>query len=96
MKRPIPKIMNKTQLVDAIAADANITKIEARKAVDAFVRTATKALSEGDKISLSGFGSFSVVQMSARMGRNPRTGMPVKIAPRRVVKFRPTLDLDME
>ena len=86
--------MNKAQLVEAIALDGGISKVEARKAVDAFIRVAVQALREDDKILLSGLGVFSVQHKPARTGRNPRTGATVKIAPKRVVKFRPTAELD--
>lgn len=86
--------MNKTQLVEAISLDTGISRIDAIKAVDAFVRIAVRALKEEDKIVLQGFGAFSVQHKPERTGRNPRTGAPVKIAPKRVVKFRPTVELD--
>lgn len=86
--------MNKTQLVEAIALDANITKIEARKAIDALIRATTQALREGDRLTLTGLGTFCVQQKAARIGRNPRTGAAVKIASRKVVKFRPGIELE--
>jgi len=86
--------MNKTQLVDAIAKEAAITKVDAKKAVDAFIKVTQKALKEGDKVVLVGFGSFSVAKKPARTGRNPRTGAPIKIAPKNVCKFKPGADLN--
>ena len=86
--------MNKTQLAEAIAVDANISKIDARKAVDALIRVTAQTLREGDRLVLSGLGSFCVQQRSERTGRNPRTGAPVRIPPRKVIKFRPTVDLE--
>ncbi|MCH5335381.1 MAG: HU family DNA-binding protein [Alistipes sp.] len=86
--------MNKAQLVEAMALDAGISKTDARKAVDAFVRVTVQALREEDKILLSGLGVFSVQHRPARMGRNPRTGAPVRIAPKRTLRFRPTIELD--
>lgn len=86
--------MNKTQLVEAIALDANMTKLEARKAVDAVIRIAARTLREGDRLTLTGLGTFSVQQKSERVGRNPRTGAAVKIPPRKVVKFRPTVEIE--
>lgn len=86
--------MNKTQLIEAVALEANISKVSAKRAVDAFVHAVVRTLQEGDKLSLTGLGTFSVLQKSARTGRNPRTGAAVKIAAKRVVKFRPTLELD--
>lgn len=86
--------MNKTQLIETVSSEANISKVEAKRAVDALVQATIQALQQGDKISFAGLGTFSVAQRSARTGRNPRTGAAVKIAAKRVVKFRPTLELD--
>ncbi len=86
--------MNKAQLVEAIALDTNISKIEARKAVDSLIRVIVQTLREGDRITLTGLGTFSVQQKSERTGRNPRTGALVKIPPRRVIKFRPTAEVE--
>jgi len=86
--------MNKTQLVEAVALDANITKVEARKAVDAMIRATVQVLREGDRLTLTGLGSFSVQQKAARTGRNPRTGAAVRIPARKVVKFRPTVEIE--
>lgn len=82
--------MNKAQFVEAIALDANISKIDARKAVDAMIRVTVQSLREGERLTLTGLGTFSVQQKSERVGRNPRTGAAVKIPPRKVIKFRPT------
>ena len=86
--------MNKTQLVEAIALDANITKVDARKAVDALIRVTVQALREGERVTLTGLGTLSVQHKAARTGRNPRTGAAVKIPPRKAVKFRPTIELE--
>ena len=86
--------MNKSQLVEAIALETGLTKVEARKSVDAFVEIVIRTLKENEKVSLSGMGVFSVMQRSARVGRNPRTGAQVKIAPKRVIKFRPTIEVE--
>ena len=86
--------MNKAQLVEAIALDANISKIDARKAVDAIIRVTVQSLREGERLTLTGLGTFSVQQKAARIGRNPRTGAAVKIPPRTAVKFRPTIELE--
>ncbi|MCM1150788.1 MAG: HU family DNA-binding protein [Alistipes sp.] len=86
--------MNKTQFVEAIALDANMTKVEARKAVDAMIRAAVQTLREGDRLTLTGLGTFSVQHKNERVGRNPRTGAAVKIPPRKVIKFRPTVDIE--
>lgn len=86
--------MNKAQLVEAIALDANISKIDARKAVDAIIRVTVQSLREGERLTLTGLGTFSVQQKAARVGRNLRTGAAVKIPPRKAVKFRPTIELE--
>ena len=86
--------MNKTQLVEAIALDANISKIEARKAVDALIRVTVQALREEERITLPGLGTFSVQHKAARTGRNPRTGATVKIPPRKNVKFRLSAEIE--
>ena len=87
--------MNKAQFVEAIALDANISKVDARKAVDAMIRVTVQSLREGERLTLTGLGTFSVQQKSERVGRNPRTGAAVKIPPRKVViKFRPTAEVE--
>ena len=86
--------MNKAQLIEAVALEAGISKVAAKRAVDAVVNATIQTLMEGDKISFVGLGTFSVSQRPERTGRNPRTGAVVKIASKRIVKFRPTLDLE--
>lgn len=71
--------MNKTELVDAVAADAELSKADAAKAVDAVLNSVTGALKQGDKVSLVGFGVFSVRERAARQGRNPKTGQSITI-----------------
>ena len=83
--------MNKTQLVEAIALDANITKVDA---VDALIRVTVQALREGERVTLTGLGTLSVQHKAARTGRNPRTGAAVKIPPRNTVKFRSSIELE--
>lgn len=85
--------MNKTQLVDAIAAKAGLSKAQSKKALEAFISVTGTTLKKGDKIALVGFGSFSVVAKPARTGRNPRTGAAIKIAAKKVVKFKPGVEL---
>ena len=85
--------MNKAQLIDAIASNANLTKADAKRALDAFVKTTTGALKKGDRVALVGFGSFSVSKRNARTGRNPQTGKPITIAAKKVVKFKAGADL---
>ena len=86
--------MNKSQLVEAVALEAGLSKVDARKSVDAFIDIVLRTLKEDERVSLSGMGVFSVMQRSARDGRNPRTGAQVKIAPKRVIKFRPTIEME--
>ena len=86
--------MNKAQFVEAIALDAHLTKVEARKAVDAMIRVTVQSLREGERLTLTGLGTFSVQQKAERVGRNPRTGAAVKIPPRKVIKFRPTVVIE--
>ena len=87
--------MNKAQFVEAIALDANISKVEARRAVDAMIRVTVQSLREGERLTLTGLGTFSVQQRSERVGRNPRTGAAVKIPPRKVIKFHPTVEVEL-
>jgi DNA-binding protein HU-beta len=72
--------MNKSDLVDAIADSAGLSKADAGRAVDSFVSTITGALQSGQAVSLVGFGTFSVRDRAARTGRNPRTGETIQIA----------------
>lgn len=85
--------MNKAELIEAMANGAGISKADAKKALDAFVDTTTKALKKGDRVALVGFGSFSVSKRSARTGRNPQTGKEIKISAKKVVKFKAGADL---
>jgi len=80
--------MNKAELIDAIASKAEISKVDAKKALDAFVDATATALKKGDRVALVGFGSFSVSSRAARKGRNPQTGKEIKIAAKKVVKFK--------
>lgn len=85
--------MNKAELVDAIANTAKITKADAQRALDATIENVTKALKKGDKVALVGFGTFSVAKRAARAGRNPQTGKAIKIAAKKVAKFKAGIDL---
>jgi len=71
--------MNKSDLIDAIAADSGLSKADAGRALDGFTAAVTKALKKGGTVSLVGFGTFSVKKRGARTGRNPRTGEAIKI-----------------
>ena len=72
--------MNKTELVDAIAAAADITKVQAGKALEAVLESVTETLKKGDKVTLIGFGTFETRERAARTGRNPQTGKEIQIA----------------
>ena len=85
--------MNKAQLIEAIASDANLTKADARRALDAFVGATSKSLKGGNRVALVGFGSFSVAKRKARTGRNPQTGGTIQIPAKKVVKFKAGADL---
>ena len=85
--------MNKAELVAKIAGDAGITKTQANAALDAFTKAVQKTLKAGDKLTLVGFGTFSVAERAARTGRNPRTGAPLKIKKKKVARFKAGKDL---
>lgn len=80
--------MNKAELIDEIAAKADISKAAAGRALDAALDAVTGALKKGDSVTLVGFGTFLVGERAARTGRNPRTGGTIKIGASRVPKFR--------
>jgi DNA-binding protein HU-beta len=79
--------MTKSDLIDKMATDAEISKAAAGRALDSFVEGIKKALKKGDKVSLVGFGTFSVSKRGARKGRNPRTGETIKIKASKAPKF---------
>ena len=85
--------MNKGELVGKMAQSAGITKAAAEKALDGVVEAVGHALQSGDKVSVAGFGTFSVAQREAREGRNPATGKKIRIAAKKVVKFKPSTRL---
>ena len=85
--------MNKTDLIDAMAESAGISKAAAKKALESFLENVEKSLKKGDRVSLVGFGSWSVSKRAAREGRNPQTGKTIKIAAKNVVKFKAGADL---
>lgn len=80
--------MNKNELVNAIAEKSGSSKIQAKKALDAFIDATAEALKKGDKVALVGFGTFHVVKRAARKGRNPQTKKEMQIPAKKVVKFR--------
>jgi len=81
--------VNKSELIDAIAASADIPKAAAGRALDATVDAITNALKDGDQVVLVGFGTFAVKERAARTGRNPQTGQPIEIAAAKVPGFKP-------
>ncbi len=85
--------MNKQELVDAMADASGLSKADAKRALDGFVDAASAALKAGDRISLVGFGSFSVSERAARKGRNPQTGKEINIAAKKVVRFKAGAEL---
>jgi DNA-binding protein HU-beta len=80
--------MNKAELIDKISKDAGITKVQANAALDSFTSTVVTTLKKGNRVTLVGFGTFSVSERSARNGRNPQTGAVIKIKARKVPKFK--------
>ncbi|APX93222.1 bacterial nucleoid protein HU beta subunit [Franzmannia pantelleriensis] len=80
--------MNKSELIEAIAASADIPKAAASRALDAMVDSVTDSLKKGDSVSLVGFGTFTVKERAARTGRNPQTGQPIEISAAKVPSFK--------
>ncbi len=81
--------MNKTELVEFIATQADLSKAKAAEAVDAFVEAVTTSLKKGKDVTLVGFGTFTISKRAARTGRSPQTGATIKIAASKAPKFRP-------
>lgn len=81
--------MNKTDLVNEIAAKAQLNKVDAKKALDAVLESISQALANDDKVQLIGFGTFQVIDKPERKGINPQTKQEITIAARKVVKFKP-------
>ena len=80
--------MNKAELIDAVAASANLSKADAGRAIDAVVDAVAKSLKRGQQVAVVGFGTFSVKHRNARQGRNPRTGETIQIAASNVPGFK--------
>jgi DNA-binding protein HU-beta len=80
--------MNKAELIDKISKDSGITKVQANEALDSFTNAVVTTLKKGDRVTLVGFGTFSVSERAARNGRNPQTGAVIKIKARKVPKFK--------
>jgi DNA-binding protein HU-beta len=81
--------MNKSELIDAIAKDSGLSKADSGRALDALINTVSKTLKKGDEVAITGFGKWSVAKRSARTGRNPQTGEPVKIRASKAPRFTP-------
>ena len=81
--------MNKTDFIGAVAKKADLSKVDAKKAVDAFIQTVEEIVGNGDKVALLGFGTFFVADKAARKGVNPKSKEPIDIPARKVVKFKP-------
>ncbi len=86
--------MNKTELINSIAEKANLTKVDAKNALDATIATIAEAMAANDKVTLIGFGTFSVAEKGARTGINPRTKEKIEIPARKQVKFKAGADLN--
>ncbi|AIA76015.1 MULTISPECIES: HU family DNA-binding protein [Halomonadaceae] len=80
--------MNKSELIEAIAASADIPKAAATRALDAMVESVTDSLKKGESVSLVGFGTFAIKERAARTGRNPQTGQPIEISAAKVPSFK--------
>ncbi len=86
-------IMNKAELIESVATGAGLSKANSKRALDAFVSATTAALKRNERVALVGFGSFSVSERAARTGRNPQTGASIRIAAKKVVRFKAGSDL---
>ena len=80
--------MNKAELIDAMASDANLSKADAKRALESLTTNVTGALKKGDKVALIGFGTFSISARAARTGRNPQTGATIQTKAKKVAKFK--------
>ena len=85
--------MNKVELINAVAEKVGMTKVDARKALDALMDVTKEELKKGGKVALVGFGTINVNERPARQGRNPRTGKTIKIAAKKVVRFKPAANI---
>jgi DNA-binding protein HU-beta len=85
--------MNKAELITKIAEEAGVTKVQAGTALETFMESVAKTLKRGDKLTLVGFGTFSVSKRAARKGRNPQTGATIKIKAKKVAKFKASKEL---
>jgi len=82
--------MNKLELVNVMAEKTGLTKVDAKKALDAFINTAVETVKKGEDVSIVGFGTMTMVKRAARKGRNPITGKEIMISEKKVMKFKPS------
>jgi DNA-binding protein HU-beta len=87
-KLPMGKMMNKSELIDAMAAASDLTKSDAGKALDGFLEAVKTSLSKGESVALVGFGTFSVKERAERKGRNPQTGAEITIKAAKIPAFK--------
>ncbi len=85
--------MNKADLINRVAEEANMTKTQAAEAINSVMSCIGETLKDGNKVSLTGFGTFTLTNRKARIGRNPQTGAEIKIPAKNVVKFKPGKEL---
>lgn len=85
--------MNKSELISAVAEKSGLSKVDAKKALDATLDAIAEEMKRGGRVVLVGFGTFSISERSARMGINPRTKAPIKIAAKKAAKFKPGSEL---
>lgn len=85
--------MNKSELIDAIAQRAGLTKVQAKSAIEGYHEAVATTLAEGKRVEILGFGTFSVAERSERTGRNPKTGEALVIKAKKVAKFKPGKEL---
>ena len=85
--------MNKAEFIDAIAEKAGMTKVDSKKALDAMIEVAKAEMKKDGKIALVGFGTLATTLRPARKGHNPKTGKAIKIAAKKVVKFKPAANI---
>lgn len=85
--------MNKAELISAVAAESGLSKVDAKKAVEAVISSVTASLKKGEKVSLIGFGTFSIVEREERIGVNPSTKATITIPAKKVAKFKPGAEL---
>ena len=88
--------MNKGDLINKIADDVGVSKVLAKSMLESYTSAVSKSLSGGERVSIPGFGTFSVARRSARRGRNPRTGQEIKIPARNVVRFKAGAELSIK